>query len=121
MFDLIIIGAGPAGLAVAVEAKRNNLDCVVIDKGTIVNSIVDFPTDMIFFSTSELLEIGAIPFTSAEIRPTRREAVQYYQKVADYYNLEMKLISQFVEMKIFGKQMNSNQSNFDQFSQINIQ
>lgn len=90
MFDLIIIGAGPAGLAVAVEATRKKLDCLVLDKGTIVNSIVNFPTDMKFFSTSELLEIGGIPFTSAEVRPTRREAVQYYQKVADYFNLAIK-------------------------------
>jgi len=99
MFDLIVIGSGPAGLAVAVEAKRNRLDCLVIDKGTIVNSIVDFPTDMTFFSTSELLEIGGIPFTSAESRSTRREAVQYYQKVADYFKLNLKSFEQVTAME----------------------
>lgn len=99
MYDLIIIGCGPAGLAVAVEAKKNNLNALVIEKGAIVNSIVNFPTDMIFFSTSDLLEIDRIPFTSNRIRPTRREAVIYYQKVLDYHHITVKTHERFVKLE----------------------
>lgn len=99
MYDLIIIGCGPAGLAVAVEAKKNGLNALVIEKGAIVNSIVNFPTDMIFFSTSDLLEIDRIPFTSNRIRPTRREAVLYYQKVLDYYQITVKTHERFVKLE----------------------
>ena len=74
MYDILIVGAGPAGLAVAIEAKKKNLNHIIIDKGSALNSIVGFPKDMIFFSTSELLEIGGIPFTSNDIRPTRRDS-----------------------------------------------
>ena len=114
MYDILIVGAGPAGLAVAIEAKKKNLNHIIIDKGSALNSIVGFPKDMIFFSTSELLEIGGIPFTSNDIRPTRREAILYYQKVIDHFNLNLKTYQKFINLhpqndgfKITTKQFNS--------------
>ena len=89
MHDVLIIGAGPAGLAVGIEAVKNGLDTIVIEKGTVVNSIVNFPKEMVFFSTSDLLEIGKMPFTSNGSHPTRREAILYYQKASDYHNLRI--------------------------------
>jgi thioredoxin reductase (NADPH) len=91
MYDIIIIGAGPAGLSVAIEAQKAGLKYCVIEKGSIVNSIQYFPTEMSFFSTPELLEIGGLPFTSAQMRPTRTEGLEYYTRVADYYKLELNL------------------------------
>lgn len=99
MIDIIIIGAGPAGLATAVAAGKRKLDCLMIDKGSLVHSIVNFPTDMVFFSTSELLEIGGLPFTSSQIKPTRRETVRYYQQVARYFNIKMNAYRKFTEIK----------------------
>ncbi|MFA5832935.1 MAG: YpdA family putative bacillithiol disulfide reductase [Bacteroidota bacterium] len=87
MFDLIIVGAGPSGLSVAIEAKKNGLNYLVIEKGGIVHSIQHFPAEMTFFSTPELLEIGNVPFTSAHMRPSRAEGLEYYTKVAEYYAL----------------------------------
>ncbi len=91
MYDIIIIGAGPSGLSVAIEAKKAGLSYWVIDKGSIVNSIQHFPMEMTFFSTPELLEIGDLPFTSAQMRPTRAEGLEYYTRVANYFQLELKL------------------------------
>ncbi|NUN70964.1 MAG: YpdA family putative bacillithiol disulfide reductase, partial [Bacteroidetes bacterium] len=88
MLDLIIIGAGPSGLSVAIEAQKNGLSHLVIEKGGIVNAIRKFPTEMTFFSTPELLEIGNVPFTSAQMRPTRAEGLEYYTRVASHYALQ---------------------------------
>ena len=88
MLDLIIIGAGPAGLSAAIEAQKHGLTYLVIEKGGIVNSIQNFPAEMSFFSTPELLEIGDLPFTSAQMRPTRAEGLEYYTRVAGYYKLQ---------------------------------
>lgn len=98
MMDLIIIGGGPAGLSAAVEAKKNNINAAVFEKGNLVNSITRFPTDMVFFSTSELLEIGGLPFNSNQIRPTRREAVRYYQQVARYFEIDVKPYYEFMRL-----------------------
>lgn len=81
-YTLIIIGGGPIGLACALEAKRQGIDYVVIEKGTLVNSIYHYPRNMTFFSTSERLEIGGAPFISASPKPTRSEALEYYRRVA---------------------------------------
>ena len=86
-FDLIIIGAGPSGLACAIEAKKKGLSLLVLDKGSVADAIRRFPVDMTFFSTPELLEIGGVPFTSAGFRPTRVECVRYYQMIARYFDL----------------------------------
>ena len=85
--DVIIIGAGPSGLAAAITAKQHNLDYQVIEQGALVNSIFRFPPQMVFFTTPELLEIGGIPFMSPFEKPTRAEALNYYRKVVDKYDL----------------------------------
>ena len=91
IYDLLIIGAGPAGLACAIEAQRKALRYVVIDKGTLVNSLYHFPTNMTFFSTSLKLEIGDVPFVAHADKPTRREALEYYRRVADGWKLNIQL------------------------------
>jgi thioredoxin reductase (NADPH) len=91
IFDVLVIGAGPTGLACAIEAKRLGLSSVLIDKGCLVNSIFRYPADMVFFTTPELLEIGDIPFASAHQKPTRQEALEYYRKVAERYCLDARL------------------------------
>jgi thioredoxin reductase (NADPH) len=89
LFDIIIIGAGPAGLAAAIEAKKYGLSHAVFDKGGITNSILHFPTQMIFFTTPELLEIGGVPLVSDREKPTRNEALKYYRKVAGMHQLNV--------------------------------
>ncbi|HLS29988.1 MAG TPA: YpdA family putative bacillithiol disulfide reductase [Flavobacteriaceae bacterium] len=89
MLDLLIIGGGPVGIATALEAKKKNLNYIVIEKGVLVNSIFHFPAYMRFFSTSEKLEIDNIPFTSINPKPTRSEGLEYYRKVA--YNNDLKI------------------------------
>lgn len=93
-FDIAIVGAGPIGLACAIEAKKNNLSHILIEKGCLVNSIYNYPTNMIFFSTSERLEIGDVPFISHGIKPTRSEALEYYRRVKDKWNLNVKTYEQ---------------------------
>lgn len=88
--DVIIIGGGPAGLSAAIEAKNKNLSVMVLEKGSIVNSIQNFPTGMVFFSTAELLEIGGVPFIASSPHPTRVEAVNYYAHVAKSYGIEFR-------------------------------
>lgn len=85
--DLIVIGAGPSGLSAAIAAKKHGLDYLVIEQGTLVNSIYRFPPQMVFFTTPELLEIGELPFVSPYDKPTRAEALKYYRKVVDSYQL----------------------------------
>lgn len=88
-FDVIIIGAGPIGLACGIEAKKHNLACLIIEKGAIVNSIFHYPTNMTFFSTSERLELGGVPFVSHGMKPNRREALEYYRRVAHSFELNI--------------------------------
>jgi thioredoxin reductase (NADPH) len=87
--DLIIIGAGPSGLSAAIAAKKRGLDYVVLEQGALVNSIYRFPPQMVFFTTPELLEIGGLPFVSPFEKPTRAEALRYYRKVVDTYDLHI--------------------------------
>ena len=88
VLDLIIIGAGPIGLTCGIEANKANLDYLIIEKGVLVNSLYNFPTNMTFFSTSVLLEIGAVPFISHYAKPTRRESLEYYNRVYRSWNLK---------------------------------
>jgi thioredoxin reductase (NADPH) len=85
--DVIVIGAGPTGLACAIEAQKVGLRALIIDKGCVVNSIYNYPANMVFFTTPELLEIGDIPFNTAHQKPTRQEALEYYRRVAERYRL----------------------------------
>ena len=87
--DVLIIGAGPSGLSAAIAAKRRGLDYQVIEQGTLVNSIYHFPPQMVFFTTPELLEIGGLPFVSPFEKPTRAEALKYYRKVVDTFDLQI--------------------------------
>ncbi|AYM99798.1 YpdA family putative bacillithiol disulfide reductase [Chryseobacterium sp. 3008163] len=89
--DILIIGAGPIGLNCALEAKKNNLSYLIIEKGTIVNSLYNYPLYMRFFSTAEKLEIDEIPFISAAPKPGRQEALEYYQGIARQKNLNINL------------------------------
>ena len=91
MQDVIIIGAGPIGLACGIEAQKRGLNYLIFDKGTLVNSLYHYPLNMTFFSTSDKLEIGEIPFISHNTKPTRAEALEYYRRVATHWNLDLKL------------------------------
>jgi thioredoxin reductase (NADPH) len=85
--DVLIVGAGPSGLATAIAAKQHGLDYVIVEKGVLVNSIFNFPMHMVFFTTPELLEIGQLPLTTPYDKPTRLEALRYYRRVVDTYGL----------------------------------
>jgi thioredoxin reductase (NADPH) len=87
--DVLVIGAGPTGLACAIEAQKAGARVAVVDKGCIVNSIFHYPPNMVFFTTPELLEIGDMPFTTANQKPTREEALEYYRKVSEHYRLKV--------------------------------
>jgi thioredoxin reductase (NADPH) len=87
--DLIIVGAGPSGLSAAIAAKRRRLDFQILEQGVLVNSIYRFPPQMVFFTTPELLEIGGLPFVSPYDKPTRAEALRYYRRVVDTFELQI--------------------------------
>lgn len=91
MVDVIIIGAGPIGLACGIEAKKRGLKYMIFDKGVMVNSLYNYPLNMTFFSTSDKLEIGDIPFISHNSKPTRAEALEYYRRVANHWKLKLNL------------------------------
>ncbi len=91
VFDIAIIGAGPIGLACGIEVKKAGLSHVILDKGCLVNSIYNYPHNMTFFSTSDRLEIGNVPFISHNPKPTRPEALEYYRRVTSSWNLNVRL------------------------------
>jgi len=95
-YDIICIGAGPTGLATAIEAKRAGMQPLVIDKACICNSLYHYPVNMVFFTTPELLEIGDLPLVSAAEKPTRAEALKYYRKAAEHYGLELRLYERVI-------------------------
>lgn len=101
--DILIIGAGPIGLACGIEAKKAGLSYIIIEKGCLVNSIFHYPANMTFFSTSERLEIGGVPFISHAPKPNRNEALEYYRRVCTTWNLEVRL---YEEVKSVEKQDN---------------
>src|SRR6056297_1752934 len=88
---VVIIGAGPIGLATAIALKQQNIPSLIIDRGCLVNSIYNYPVNMTFFSTSDRLEIGNIPFISHGPKPTRKEALEYYRRTAENYDLDVRL------------------------------
>jgi thioredoxin reductase (NADPH) len=87
VLDVIVVGAGPAGLATAIAAKQHGLDYLVLEKGVLVNTLLHFPVNMVFFTTPELLEIGGLPFVTPYDKPTRIEALRYYRRATDTYRL----------------------------------
>src|ERR1700704_486983 len=89
-FDVLVIGAGPTGMACAIEAQRAGFTSAMVDKGCLVNSLFHYPANMVFFTTPELLEIGDIPFTTANQKPNRSEALEYYRNVAQHYQLDVR-------------------------------
>src|SRR5262249_49074636 len=98
-FDVLVIGAGPTGMACAIEAQRVGLRAVLVDKGCLVNSLFHYPANMTFFTTPELLEIGDIPFSSPNQKPNRSEALEYYRKVAEHYKLDLRQYETILEIE----------------------
>lgn len=97
-YSLIIIGGGPIGIACALEAKKHDIDYLVIEKGTLVNSLYNYPVNMTFFSTSERLEIGNVPFVSNNAKPTRSEALEYYRRVAKDNHVNIHLFEEVIDV-----------------------
>lgn len=98
-YDIVCIGAGPTGLATAIEAKRAGMRPLVIDKACLCNSIYHYPVNMVFFTTPELLEIGDLPLVCAAEKPTRVEALKYYRRAAEHYGLELRLYEQVLRVE----------------------
>jgi thioredoxin reductase (NADPH) len=88
--EVVVVGAGPTGLACGIELKRRGVSAILIDKGCVVNSLYNYPTNLVFFTTPELLEIGDIPMTSLNEKPVRAEALKYYRRVANHYQLDVR-------------------------------
>ncbi|MBS1655662.1 MAG: NAD(P)-binding domain-containing protein, partial [Bacteroidetes bacterium] len=101
-FDMVIIGGGPIGLACGLAAQKAGLSYVILEKGCLVNSLYNYPANMTFFSTSERLEIGGIPFVSNSAKPTRAEALEYYRRVALAHKLNIRLFEKVEEVKKAG-------------------
>jgi thioredoxin reductase (NADPH) len=93
-YDIIVVGAGPIGLACGIEAKKAGLTYLILEKGTLVNSLYNYPLNMTFFSTSDRLEIGDVPFMSVNSKPTRTEALEYYRRVATKWELNINLFEE---------------------------
>lgn len=99
MVDVLIVGAGPIGLNCGIVAKQNGLSHLILDKGVLVNSVFNFPVNMTFFSTSNLLEIGNIPFVSVNDKPTRREAMEYFRRVREQFDLQVNYFENVVNIE----------------------
>ncbi len=97
---LVIIGAGPIGLACGIEARKAGIDYLILEKGCLVNSLYHYPVNMTFFSTSERLEIGGIPFVSNNPKPTRNEALEYYRRVTAHFQLQVKLFEEVKAVEV---------------------
>lgn len=98
-YDVLIIGAGPIGMACAIEAKKAGLSYVIVEKGALVNSLYNYPVFMTFFSTSQRLEIGDVPFVSINPKPNRNEAVEYYRRVAEKFSLNIHLFERVEKVR----------------------
>ncbi len=98
IYDVLIVGAGPCGLACGIEAQKNGLNYAVLDKGSITESIRRYPIDMTFFSSADNIAIGDVPFTSLNMRPSRREALKYYRKVVEHFQLNIHTFTEVEEI-----------------------
>lgn len=114
-YDVVIIGGGPIGLACGIEAKKAGLSYIILEKGCLVNSLYNYPANMTFFSTSDKLEIGGVPFVSNNIKPTRSEALEYYRRVTDHFNLNMSLFNEVksVKTQVVGYIIQGSKSNYE--------
>jgi thioredoxin reductase (NADPH) len=101
-YDLVIIGGGPIGMNCGIEAKKAGLKYIILEKGVLVNSLYHFPTNMTFFSTSNLLEIGDVPFIAHSDKPTRRESLEYFRRVQESWGLNIKLYTEVKSMQASG-------------------
>src|SRR5215469_3419057 len=97
-YDVFIIGGGPIGLACGIAAQKTNLSYIIVEKGCLVNSLYNYPVNMTFFSTSERLEIGGVPFVSNNAKPTRNEALEYYRRVAIAASLKINLFEKVLNV-----------------------
>src|SRR3954453_15238274 len=102
-YDVLIVGGGPIGLACGIAATRAGLNYIIIEKGALVNSLYNYPLFMTFFSTSERLEIGGVPFMSLAAKPGRQEAIEYYRRVKQFYDLQIKLFEEVKEVRKEGE------------------
>ena len=98
-YDIIIVGGGPIGLACALEAKQANLNYLILEKGCLVNSLYNYPQNMTFFSSSERLEIGDIPFVTTNPKPRRTEALEYYRRIQQKFELDTHLFEEVLDIK----------------------
>src|SRR5882757_6514099 len=101
-YDIIIVGGGPIGIACGLEAQRAGLSYLILEKGCLVNSLYNYPSNMTFFSTSERIEIGGIPFVSNNVKPVRSEALEYYRRVAVANHLPIRLQEEVKEIRPLG-------------------
>lgn len=114
-YDVLIIGAGPIGMACAIEAQKANLSYVIVEKGALVNSLFNYPVFMTFFSTSQKLEIGGVPFVTISPKPNRNEAVEYYRRVAEKFDLNIHLferVQQVVKNEADVFEINTSKTNY---------
>ena len=118
-YDVIIIGGGPIGLAAAIEAKKANLKYVILEKGVLVNSLYNYPVNMTFFSTSERLEIGNVPFVSNNNKPTRSEALEYYRRIVTSFDLKIHLFEKVTDVKKTGDHFKVTSSK-NEYESLNI-
>lgn len=102
IYDVIIIGGGPIGLACSIQAKKAGLKYLILEKGVLVNSLYNYPVNMTFFSTSERLEIGKVPFVSNNNKPTRSEALEYYRRIVTSFDLNIHLFEKVTDVKKTG-------------------
>ena len=112
-YDVVIVGAGPIGISCGIEAVKRKYNHLIIEKGCLVNSLFHYPTNMVFFSTSERLEIGGVPFVSHGDKPTRREALEYFRRVVNSWSLNVKTYEKVMEI-------NENKKNYDVVTDKNI-
>ncbi len=119
IFDVIIIGGGPIGLACGIQAKKAGLEYLIIEKGVLVNSLYNYPVNMTFFSTSERLEIGNVPFVSNSNKPTRNEALEYYRRIVTSFDLNIHLFEKVIDVKKIRKYFKINTSKAE-YKSLNI-
>jgi len=97
-FDIVVVGAGPCGIAVGAAARKVGLSCVLFDKGCVTSSLMNYPYYMTFFSTAVMLEVGGVPFTIPDAKPSRREALAYYRRVVEHWDLDVRQYEEVVEI-----------------------